>query len=595
MQRASRRLSPALIALLGCALPAVHAVEITRVDVRGLDEAMTENVVNSLSLTDEVGGDISERRLQYLLDEAEDEARQALEPFGYYDPLIRIVRAGATVAIEITPGEPVRVRRREVAVQGPGGDEQVLQEDLAEFEPDVGDVFDHRVYEGSKGRISRRLSERGYFEADFLSRRVEVTRATRSADIDLVWASGERYRMGEASFLQTPRPVVYDSLLHKLVNWDVGEPYHQDRVERLRDSLQRLEYFATIDIEPQIENAPERHVPISVTLTPAKRSVYTAGLSYGSDSGAGIRLGTEHRYVNMRGHKALTALDFAQRRKLLTLQYRIPAFAWLDGWYTFSLQGADEQTDWIDNRRVEFVASRSGQVSLELSAVASLHVLRERWAYAAEQDDDPATPPDYRYASFTYPSLRADYTNVDDRLLPRNGFSATAMLRGGVGTAGEGENDAFLQVHGTVRWYRGLGERSRLIVRGEHGRTELEAPVGALPPSLRFHAGGERSIRGYGWREVGPRLRNGDERFAVGARNVVTGSVEFESYRNDRWGWAVFVDAGSAYNGKPDIHTGVGFGVRWRSPVGPIRIDVARGLKNPDSPFQLYLGLGAEL
>ena len=585
-----------LVALvLICAARPAQAIEITRVDVRGLDAAMTDNVVNSLSLTDEVGGDISERRLRYLLEEAANEAREALEPFGYYDPVVRVRRDGATVVVEITPGEPVRVRARRVEVAGPAADEEVLREDIAAFEPEVGDVFDHRAYEGSKARISRRLSERGYFEAEFAARRVEVTRAQRAADIDLAWTSGERYRMGAASFTQTPRPVVHDRLLAKLVNWEVGEPYHQDRVERLRDSLQRLEYFATIDIEPQIENAPERQVPIAVTLTPAKRSVYTAGVSYGSDSGAGVRLGTEHRYVNMRGHKALTSLDYAQRRKLLTLQYRIPAFAWLDGWYTFSLQSADEQTDWIDNRRVEFAASRSGQVNLELSAVASMHVLRERWAYAAEQDDDPATPPDYRYASFTYPSIRGEYTTVDDRLLPRNGFASTAMLRGGIGTAGEGEDDTFVQVHGTVRWFRGLGESSRVILRAERGVTRLEAPIGSLPPSLRFHAGGERSIRGYAWREVGPRVGEGNQRFAIGARHVITGSAEFESYLNDRWGYAVFVDVGSAYNDRPDWHTGVGFGVRWRSPVGPIRIDVARGLKDPDAPFQVYLGLGAEL
>lgn len=583
-----------LMVLAGCATPAL-AVEIARVDVRGLDEAMTANVVNSLSLTDEVGGDISERRLDYLLEQAPDEAREALEPFGYYDPQVTLRRENGAVVVEIVPGEPVRVREHRVAIEGPAGAEEVLQEDLAAFVPRVGEVFEHVPYEASKGRISRRLAERGYFEAEFEARRVEITRARRIADIDLVWRSGERYRMGEASFVQSPRPVVHDALLRKLVNWTPGEPYHQERIERLRDSLQRLEYFATIDIEPQVENAIDRQVPVSVNLTPAKRSVYTAGLSYGSDSGAGVRLGTEHRYVNMRGHKALTSLDYAQRRKLLTLQYRIPAFAWLDGWYTFSLQSADEQTDWIDTRRVEFAASRSGQVNLELQAVASLHVLRERWAYAAEQDLRADTPPDYRYASFTYPSIRAEYTRVDDRLLPRNGFAATAMLRGGVGTAGEGEDDTFVQAHATVRWFRGLGDASRLILRGEHGTTTLEAPIGSLPPSLRFHAGGERSIRGYAWREVGPRLRNGDERYAVGARHVVTGSVEFESYFNQRWGWAVFVDAGSAYNATPDIHTGVGFGVRWRSPVGPIRIDVARGLKNPDAPFQVYLGLGAEL
>src|SRR3546814_18783109 len=87
---------------------------------------------------------------------------------------------------------------------------------------------------------------------------------------------------------------------------------------------------------------------------------------------------------DLRGHKALAQLDYAQKRKTLTLQYRIPAFAWLAGWYTASLQFADEQTDYIDSRRIEFVASRSGQFHRHLNLVASLHVLRESWAYVAE-------------------------------------------------------------------------------------------------------------------------------------------------------------------------------------------------------------------
>src|SRR3546814_9705750 len=89
----------------------------------------------------------------------------------------------------------------------------------------------------------------------------------------------------------------------------------------------------------------------------------------------------------------------------------------------------------------------------------------------------------------------------------------------------------------------GLGERNRLIVRGEIGHTFTDA-LTAMPPSLRFYAGGDRSIRGYEWREVGPRI--GD--FSIGAKNVVTTSVEFERYFTQSWGGAVFVDSGSAFN-----------------------------------------------
>jgi translocation and assembly module TamA len=136
-----------------------------------------------------------------------------------------------------------------------------------------------------------------------------------------------------------------------------------------------------------------------------------------------------------------------------------------------------------------------------------------------------------------------------------------------------------------------------LIVRGELGHTFTDV-LNQLPPSLRFYAGGDRSIRGYNWREVGPTVLDddGDVAFARGAKNVLTASVEYERYFSGPWGAAVFVDTGDAFDrGSPDLHTGVGVGLRWKSPVGPIRIDIARGLDDPDSPFTLHLNIGTDL
>lgn len=665
----------AIAAVVCLASGMAQAAKVTAVEIRGLDEAMTENVRVSLSLVDAIDKEVSGRRLAYLLREAEDETREALEPFGYYTPTITVERtrdgvtrvvgtqrdaaaasSGAepagdagtpaaevgddttaparmeddargivvdqpppaddpaaepreptaaddarrerrggdvTVTITVDPGEPVRVRNADIAILGDGNDDRYLNEELDAFAPRDGSVFDHAVYEASKARISRRLAERGYFDADFTARRVAVTRAEHAADIELVWSSGERYDMGPTTFTQQPERVVGDDLLRKLIYWEQGEYYHQGRLDRLRRSLVALDYFSRIDIDPQPDNAIDKRVPVEVTLTPAKRDIYTAGLSYGTDSGAGIRLGLERRYVNQRGHKALAQLDYAQNRKTLTLQYRIPAFAWLDGWYTASIQAADEQTDYIDTRRVEFVASRSGQYNRHLNLIASMHVLRERWAYEYEDDNDPSTPPLYRYATYAYPSLRAEYHDTDDRLFPRRGYAGTLMLRGGV--EGAGSDASFAQVHARAYWYLPLGEIDRLILRGEAGHTYTNALVD-LPPSLRFYAGGDRSIRGYEWREVGPRVvEDGDEGFALGAKHVFTASAEYEHYFTDTWGGAVFVDSGSAFDDTPDWRTGVGIGVRWRSPVGPLRFDIGHGLDDPDSSFTLHLNIGADL
>jgi translocation and assembly module TamA len=617
-----------LLALAGCmaAFPA-SAITVTKVDIDGLpDPEMTENVRVSLSLGDAVGDDLSGRRLRYLLREAEAETREALEPFGYYSPTITIRRsdrdapesdaprsratandadetqAPATdaqrtaranrrlsVSIHVEPGDPVRVRGFDVGVVGAGAADTGVRAALDAFAPQPGAVFEHALYESGKAKVGRALAVHGYFDADFSTHRVEVTRAEHAADLDLRWQSGERYALGDATFAQTPKPVIRDTLLHKLVRWTPGDPYDEAALDRLRRSLVGLDYFGLVNVSAKPEDAAGRRVPVQVDLTPAPRSIYTTGLSYGTESGPGLRFGVERRYLNSRGHKALAQIDYARERKTLTLQYRVPAFAWLDGWYTASLQAADEQTDFLDTRRVEFVASRSGQYNDYLTLVAAMHLLRERWAFI--DDSDPDALPDYRSADFAFPSLSAEYIDVDNRLAPRRGAGGTLMVRGG-----GGEGGSFAQVDASAQWFHGFDADSRLIVRGEIGHT-FTGELLDMPPSLRFYAGGDRSIRGYGWREVGPRIRNGaGDEFATGARNLLVGSVEYERYFKGPWGAAVFVDSGSAFDGtSPDMHTGVGVGLRWRSPVGPVRIDIAHGLDDPDSAFTLHLNIGADL
>lgn len=598
----SARLLSAIV--LVCFGAVAQAAQVAEVRVDGLDEEMTANVRAALSLEAAQGKRVSQARLDYLLRAAEDETRAALEPFGHYAPEIRIETlpamlddladdAPVSVSIAVRAGEPVRVRSATVAIEGDGADDRYLGEELSRFAPKIGDVFDHRVYEQSKAFITRRLAERGYFDADFLARRVDVTRAERAADIDLRWDSGDRYAMGELRFDQGEKPAIRESLLRRFVYWDTGDYYHQGRLDRLRKSLVGLDYFSRIDIEPRPEDAVAGEVPVTVRLTPAPRSVYSIGASFGTDSGFGVSLGLERRYLNSRGHKALAQLDYAEKRKVLSLQHRIPAFAWREGWYTTRLQAYDEQTDYIDTRRYEAVFSRSAQYSRALSLVGSVHALRERWAYDYASLLRPVLL--YRETTFLYPSLLAEYVNADDRIQPRRGFGASATVRGGL--QGVGSDANFLQLHLTGRWFRGLGARSRLIARGELGATFTDDLV-EIPPTLRFYAGGDRSVRGYDWREIGPRIAAGPgrEAYALGAKNVVVASLEYEQYFNDAWGFAAFVDGGSAFDGRFDrLRKGVGLGLRWKSPVGPLRVDIGRGLDDPDARFTLHINLGADL
>ncbi|MCD7098614.1 autotransporter assembly complex family protein [Stenotrophomonas sp. MMGLT7] len=583
--------------LLSCAGIAHARGTIDKVQITGLDSgdeaAMIENIEVSLSLYEAIGKEQGESRLEYLLSQAQRQAREALEPFGYYSPTITVEAPRSndhlTVTIHVDKGEPVRVRESHVEMEGWATEDRYLQADVKAFKPRPGDVFDHTTYEASKVTITRRLAERGYFDADFTQRRVEVTRAEHAADIDLGWDSGRRYDMGPVRFHQD---YFREKLLDPLVYWEEGSYYHEGKIDRLRESLTKLDYFSTIDIQPKPEEADDQgRVPIDVRLERAKRTIYTSGLSYGSESGAGVRGGVERRYVNDRGHKINTQLDYAQKRKSLSTTYRIPAFRWLDGWYAFTGRLYDEQTDYIDLRNVKVSAARSGEINEHWSAVASINFLRERWRYSSGEDDD-FSGSIYQTSSLVYPQLEANYANVDDRTFPRRGVAINMMMRGGV--EGAGSDTSFLQGSGKLRWFLPAGDNGRLILRGEGGTTWTGDLV-AMPPSLRFFAGGDDSIRGYAFREVGPRTPAPD-RYALGAKHVVTGSAEFEHYfSGGPWGAAVFVDSGSAFDDTPDWHTGVGVGMRWRSPVGPVRIDVAHGLNDPDSQFQLYLNIGVNL
>ncbi len=589
------------------------AAKVSKLQIEGLqDEAMQANVRSALSLHNELDKPLTARRLAYLLRIAETEAQQALEPFGHYAATVKVQRSDRadtaegdeetdgeaasaagkdrtiTVTLHITPGEPVRVRDLQLSVSGAAGDDPAITQALTAFAPRRGEVLDHTRYETGKARINRALADNGYFDADYVSHRVEVTRAQHAADIDLRWRSGERFAFGEARFEQTPT-TLNASLLQKLVPWQAGDPYDAAALDQLRQSLAGLDYFALFDVQPLPAEAQDQRVPIEVTLTPAKRSIYTAGASYGTVTGTGFSLGVERRYVNTRGHKTLAQIDWAAKRKTATLQYRVPAFSWRDGWYTATLQAGDEQTKYINSRRLEFVASRNGQYNPRLNLSASLHVLRERWAWTSLQRPTQT----FQFASFVFPALHADYIDVDDRMQPRRGQGGSLTLRGGKG--GSDGNATFTQLHVSLQWFHGLDADSRLIARGELGHT-FTRDVLNLPPSLRYYAGGDRSVRGYGWHEIGPRLVTAGGEVFTGAPNVLAASLEYERYFKGPWGAAVFIDSGSAFDGnRPDMHTGVGIGLRWRSPVGPVRIDIARGLNTPDSPFTVHLNIGADL
>ncbi|MEG1678637.1 MAG: POTRA domain-containing protein, partial [Stenotrophomonas sp.] len=169
------RITPLLLFLASlAAVPLAHARgTIEKVQIKGLDKGddaeMIENIEVSLSVYDAIGKVQGESRLEYLLSQAERQTRTALEPFGFYNPKITVEapRTGDTlqVLIQVDKGEQVKVRTQELDITGPASRDKYLQEDIEAFHPKTGEVFDSVSYEASKITITRRLAERGYFDA----------------------------------------------------------------------------------------------------------------------------------------------------------------------------------------------------------------------------------------------------------------------------------------------------------------------------------------------------------------------------------------------------------------------------------------------
>lgn len=578
-------------ALLFLLLPSLAGAQgLGSVQIRGLEGDALENVRKSLSLTqlsEEDRRELSEARLAYLVRQVSDEVDRALQPYGYYRAQVQTQVARdkgvADIVLTIDPGAPVTVSELKLAIDGVAAQDPAIVDVLEAFRPRQGQVLDHRRYEAGKLSIQRELLSRGYFDADMVRHRIEVTRELGEADIDLGWTSGARYRFGDTRFEGSH---VRESLLQKAVPYERGEPYEQDDLLRLQQRLTELDYFGFVDVRPDTENAEGDEVPIAISLTPGKRSVYTAGLSYGTDSGAGVQLGLERRWVNDRGHKFGTHLDWAQRRKSLGVEYRIPAFAWAEGWYAFGANRRDEESDVLKTRITEVVASRSGLYHGWNLAVA-MHARLEDFEIgdARARRDGLAQRGESR---LIYPAVSAQRVVSDDPMYPSRGFSLRGEFK--VGASALGSETSFGQFLLDAKLIRSVGENNRFLFRGQLGRTFTDE-FDELPPSLRFFAGGDRSIRGYGYQEVGPRVAG----LATGGKNLVVGSAEYERMFSRSWGAAVFVDAGNAFNEiNEGASVGAGVGMRWRSPVGMVRLDVAHGFDARDA-FQLHISIGPDL
>lgn len=587
MRRFPRRLS--LLFLLLSAPQAHAGVQLV---VDGVADPLKAAAIAGVELSQYATREVSAAQVRRLYERAPGQASSALEPYGYYDATVtgnlRQLGKDWQVTLHVQPGEPVKVTSVDVVLDQQAAGLAPIRQAKRTLERLRDKPLDHGAYDAARDALSAQLTANGFLDARLLTHRVEVTRANHSAAIKLAWQAGPRYRYGRVHF---DGAQFNEGFLDRYVPFKSGDYFSQNQLLELQQALNGADYFAVVNVQPDVDKAKNGVVDVTVQLAPAKRTIYTGGPFIGTDTGFGMRGGMERRWVNRRGHKWKNELVLAQKLKTLSTLYSIPMPGDNQRSYNVGANFRDANTATSQSRTLELVGNETRQWhgwtrTLGVHALSGTFTVGKR---GSEPDNTPGI--EHGHSTLVFGEAALTRKQADNPDFVSRGWLLSVAARS---TAGGLLSDAsFSELTADAKWIRTFGRRNRLILRGSAGVTWTD-DFAALPPQLRFFAGGDRSVRGYDYQSIGP--RNSADR-VIGGHHLLVASSEVEHYFTRNWGMAAFVDAGNAFSGtdyRPKISAGLG--LRWRSPVGMIRVDLGTPIHDDRAHgIRLHLVIGPDL
>ena len=567
------------VALAGLLLVSATELAAAELDVRiePGNRTLRENIENHIGDL----GDRDERELLRYSRIAREQAQKALQALGYYNAVIDsevIAGEPPRLSLRVKPGPPVRLRTVRVRVEGSAAELKSFQNPQGALEP--GTTLNHGRYEEVKQRIANQASRFGFFEGRFTRQRLAVDPRENFADIELVFESGPRYHLGEVSF-EGDAPFDAD-LLERMVPFEPGTPYDSEWVAELSQALQSSGYFDGVRVDANPANASDQRIPVSVLLTTREPRTLGLGLGFSTDVGPRIRLDWTRHWVNPQGHSYGAEAELSAPRQNVGLWYDVP----LDPPLTDKLRyaGGYQYEELGDNDSLSRLLTVGPEWHRRLDN-GWKRVWSLKWQHEEYRLGD-----DSGVSTLLMPGIAYSLLRSDNRIDPNRGYRLEFELAG----AKQGlMSDADL-IHANAM-LKGLGtlfERHRFL-----GSVQLGANITdeytQVPPSLRYFAGGDQSVRGYDYQSLSPTNSDGDR---IGGRYQFAVSAEYQYSLTEKWRVATFMDQGNAFNSAdfPSLKSSVGVGVRWVSPVGPIRLDLAHPLDG-DGGVRLHFSMGPEL
>ncbi len=564
--------------------PAAAAPSTMSLRVMGVEGALADNVQALVSTP--LACDASEVQKRIWMRIAHKQSIKALQALGYYEPTIktRFQQAGPadceTAVLDIQANQPVVYHQVEQQLLGEGQQDEVIVQAWQKLSMKPGEPLHHGHYEEAKQGLAQRLQERGYVDAEYRQAQILVNPSTHQADLTMTLDTAKRYRFGDIQFSQN---FLHDDFVRRYSPISAGQPFDSEQLNQLSQNLSNSGYFNEVRIRQAPANQTETSIPIEVGLTPRNRMSYAFSAGYGSDTGERVGADIKRHWFNRRGHYGNAMMQYAQRRQILETHYVVP---W-DNPLTEKLDwGFRAQYEENDRWGSGSFARVGPNFVRELYDGWTGVVFTELWTSRTEFIGDKP-----REGQFFFAGLRLTKRDSDDPIFPTEGWSLMAEVK--MADPSWFSTTSLIQGRIDFHGLMPLGTGG-LLLRAQAGSTWVEN-FDLLPKPLRFYTGGDATVRGYAFEALSPANARG---VLIGGQHFVAASAEYSHPVSESWQLAAFVDSGDAFNdwelGLQHLKQGAGLGVRWKTPVGYVKADVAFPISQPNANEpRLHLGIGA--
>lgn len=479
------------------------------------------------------------------------------------------------LSVTIEAGKPLRVIKQQIVISGEGRTNPIFTSIKKPYS--INDPLNHAHYKDYKSQLETAAQENGYLAATFTKKEILVNLANNTAQITLHFNTGSRYHFGKVHVNQE---ILDDKYLNRYLLIKEDEFFTSLRLIEQQQLFQSSGYYSSVNINADYKQAINNRVPINIVLTSKKRNHFQGKFGYGTDTGIRTRFSMNRRWTGSAGKKLNVSLGLSQRINDLSIQWTIPKNNPLKNNTVTFLNLKDEDTDDLFSRSFKFgvigtsLTDRGWVRSLSLT-----HLLDTTQIKGEEKVTSGLTLLGIQYAK----------TRAKDRLFPKHGWRMRLSAEGALDAI---LSDAsLLQLKAHVKHVSSIG-KARFIKRADMGIT-LGDRLDNLPKDLRFFSGGINHIRGYNYESLGEINSTGT---TIGGRKLLELSLELDYPITEKWSIAGFVDAGNSFDNfnSSDIKVGVGAGVRWHSPIGPVRLDLASPSDNL-SDVHIHLSIGPDL